>query len=156
MSVLANEIAGKHGYTYSDGGRLAAGRKGSAGDCAVRALSIVTGHDYAEVYKTVAELCRAEKPSKTRRGLSSPRTGIHAVTFHKLAEHYGLGWVGVMKIGRGVTVHVDPDELPAAGRMVLRLSRHYSAYIDGVVHDDHDPRRGGTRAVYGYWMASAS
>jgi hypothetical protein len=24
--------------------------------------------------------------------------------------------------------------------------------IDGVVHDTHDPRRGGTRCVYGYYQ----
>ena len=138
-------------YTYNDGGRANAGRKGSAGDCGVRALAIVTGVDYAEVYKTAAEFCKAEKPSKRRRGISSPRTGIHKVTFHKLAEHYGLEWVGIMKIGRGVTVHVKRDELPAAGRMVLRLSRHYSAYIDGTINDTFDPSREGTRAVYGYW-----
>ena len=139
-------------YIYSDGGRANAGRKGLTGDCGIRALALVTGLDYSEVYKTAAEFCKAEKPSKTRRGISSPRSGIHTVTFHKLAEHYGLEWVGIMKIGQGVTVHVNADELPA-GRMVLRLSRHYSAYIDGAVHDNHDPRRNGTRAVYGYWIA---
>lgn len=27
-----------------------------------------------------------------------------------------------------------------------------SAVIDGTVYDTHDPRRNGTRAVYGYWL----
>ena len=62
-------------YEYNDGGREAAGFKGSAGDCAVRALSIVTGREYNEVYKTVGEFCKLEKPSKSRRGISSPRKG---------------------------------------------------------------------------------
>ena len=139
-------------FILNDGGRAAAGYKGSAGDCGVRALSIVTGLDYAEVYKTVGEFCKLEKPSKTRRGKSSPRTGIHRVTFDKIAEHYGLEWVGIMKVGQGVTVHVRADELPR-GRMVLNLSRHFAAYCDGAVLDTHDPRRSGTRAVYGYWIA---
>ena len=139
-------------YEYNDGGREAAGFKGSAGDCAVRALSIVTGREYNEVYKTVGEFCKLEKPSKSRRGISSPRKGVHRVTFDKIAEHYGLEWVGIMKVGQGVTVHVKADELPR-GRMVLNLSRHFAAYCDGVVYDTHNPSRGGSRAVYGYWIA---
>jgi hypothetical protein len=48
------------------------------------------------------------------------------------------------------------------GRIVVSLSRHYSAVIDGVVHDTYNPQRativqeeGGQRiahrCVYGYW-----
>jgi hypothetical protein len=31
------------------------------------------------------------------------------------------------------------------------VSRHMVAVIDGVVYDNHDSTRGGSRAVYGYW-----
>ncbi len=31
--------------------------------------------------------------------------------------------------------------------------RHYTAVIDGVINDTHDPSREGTRCVYGYWVA---
>ena len=55
-----------------------------------------------------------------------------------------------MAIGQGCTVHLRADELPA-GRLVVRLSRHVCAVVDGTVHDNHDPRRNGTRCVYGYW-----
>ena len=33
----------------------------------------------------------------------------------------------------------------------MRLSRHITAVVDGVIHDTHDPSRKGTRCVYGYW-----
>jgi hypothetical protein len=38
-----------------------------------------------------------------------------------------------------------------SGRLVVRLSRHLTAMIDGIVHDTYDPRREGTRCVYGWW-----
>jgi hypothetical protein len=55
-----------------------------------------------------------------------------------------------MQIGSGTTVHVKADELPK-GRLVLRLSGHTAAMIDGVLYDAYDCSRAGTRAVYGYW-----
>jgi hypothetical protein len=55
-----------------------------------------------------------------------------------------------MQIGSGCRVHLRADEL-TPGRLVVQLSRHLTAVIDGVVHDTHDPSRNGTRCVYGYW-----
>ena len=60
-----------------------------------------------------------------------------------------------MFIGSGCKVHLRNDELPA-GRLIVCLSRHYTAVIDGVIHDTHDPSRGGTRCVYGYWRKEVS
>jgi hypothetical protein len=56
-----------------------------------------------------------------------------------------------MKIGQGTTVHLRTEELPT-GRLVVRLSGHLCAVIDGVIHDTHDPSRQGTRCVHGYWQ----
>ena len=58
-----------------------------------------------------------------------------------------------MGIGTGCKVHLRKDELPM-GRIIVALSKHYAAVIDGVVHDTHDPSRSGTRCVYGYWRLS--
>jgi hypothetical protein len=55
-----------------------------------------------------------------------------------------------MGIGTGCTVHLRDGELPS-GRLVVSVSRHEVAVIDGVMHDTHDPSRDGTRCVYGYW-----
>ena len=38
-------------WTFDDGGRAAAGYKGNAGDCVVRAIAIASGGPYSEVYK---------------------------------------------------------------------------------------------------------
>jgi len=56
-----------------------------------------------------------------------------------------------MKIGSGYKVHLAEGELPM-GRLVVHVSKHSVAVIDGVLHDTHDPTRGESRCVYGYWQ----
>jgi hypothetical protein len=57
-----------------------------------------------------------------------------------------------MQIGSGCQVHMRDGELPSDGPLVLSLSKHYCAVVDGVIRDTHDPSRDGTRCVYGYWQ----
>ena len=52
-------------------------------------------------------------------------------------------------------VHLRREELPR-GRLVVRLSRHLTAVIDGVIHDIYNPDRRGTRCVYGYFKPAQS
>ena len=137
-------------YTHTDGGRAAAGFKGSASDCATRALALAAEIPYREAYNLINEYAAAEIPSRRRRGKSSARTGVHTVTFKKVMADLGWEWTPTMQIGSGCTVHVREDELPD-GRLILNLSRHFAAFIDGVLHDTHDGSRDGTRCVYGYW-----
>jgi hypothetical protein len=55
-----------------------------------------------------------------------------------------------MQIGSGCKVHFRSAELPP-GRLIVKVSRHLVAVIDGVIHDTSDCSRRGTRCVYGYW-----
>jgi hypothetical protein len=55
-----------------------------------------------------------------------------------------------MRVGSGCRVHLRADELPP-GRLIVRVSKHVAAVIDGVIHDTFDCSRGGTRCVYGYF-----
>ena len=138
------------GYVYDDGGRAAAGFKGTTGDCVCRAISIATERPYKEVYDLINEMAKSERPSKRRSGRSSARTGVYKDTIRKVMERLGWEWVPTMQIGSGCKVHLDAEELPA-GRLVCNLSKHCTAVIDGVVHDTYDPSRDGTRCVYGYY-----
>jgi hypothetical protein len=138
-------------WIKDDGGRKAAGRKGKAGDCAVRALAIAAEMEYKSAHWLISDHCRNEKPSKQRKGLSHPDGGVHRVTFAKAMDGLGWKWVPTMGIGTGCRVHLRADELPS-GTLIVRLSGHYAAVIDGVVHDIYDPSREGTRCVYGYWV----
>ena len=81
-----------------------------------------------------------------------PTDGIHVK--RKWCQDYmrelGFVWVPTMGIGTGCKVHLRARELPK-GRLVVSCSKHWTAVIDGVIHDNHDPSRGGRRCVYGYW-----
>jgi hypothetical protein len=138
-------------YVYSDGGRAKAGYRGDTGDCATRAIAIATGLDYQTVYNLVNEHGKKERRSKNRSGKSSAREGIYKPTMRRIMASLGWEWTPTMHVGQGCTVHLRDGELPA-GPLVVSLSRHYSAVIDGVIYDNHDPSRDGDRCVYGYWQ----
>lgn len=137
-------------FVYDDGGRAAAGFKGQAGDCVCRSIAIVTGKPYREVYDKLNALAKLERPRKRQRGRSSARTGVYKQTSRPYLKQLGWQWVPTMQIGSGCKVHLRADELPA-GRLIVQCTKHLTVMIDGVIHDTHDPSRGGTRCVYGYW-----
>ena len=135
-------------YVFDDGGRAAAGYKGAAGDCVTRAVAIATGEPYQAVYDALNSLSKLER--RTRK--SSARNGVQRPTFHKYLLARGWRWTPTMAIGQGCKVHLRPEELPT-GRLIVSVSRHLVALIDGVIHDTSDPSRDGNRCVYGYFEA---
>lgn len=150
MLWVMNHTTDSLPWVYDDGGRQAAGWKGQAGDCVVRSIAIATDLPYNAIYETMSELIKSErKPKRAKRG-SSARNGVHKVTCRKFMTELGWTWFPTMGIGTGTTVHLRDGELPL-GRLVVACSKHWTAVIDGVIHDTHDPGRDGTRCVYGYW-----
>ena len=168
-------------HVYDDGGRKAAGRKGHADDCVCRAICIVTGKPYAEVYERLARESGEQRASKrTKKQSASASHGIYVKRkwFKDYMAELGFVWTPTMKIGQGCKVHLADGELPP-GRLVVAVSKHYTAVIDGVVHDTWNPQRNaswtfepdkgqelkanqgrnqngvwtevGGRCVYGYW-----
>ena len=135
-------------YVCCDGGRVGAGYKGTAGDCFVRAIAIATGEPYQDVYDEINALAADERPRSRKR--SSSRTGVWPHTAKRYLWARGWEWTPTMHIGSGCKVHMRADELPS-GPLIVRLSKHVAAVIDGTVFDTHDPRRDGTRCVYGYF-----
>lgn len=137
-------------WVYNDGGRSNYFKAEKVGDCVVRAVAIATGKDYKEVYDDINRLAKSERRGKRKRGISNARNGVYKQTIRKLMDEYGWRWVPTMKVGQGCTTHLREDELPS-GRLVVSLSKHLTAVIDGTIYDTHDPSRDGTRCVYGYW-----
>lgn len=134
-------------WVYDDGGRAAAGFRGETRDCVTRAIAIATGgvyRPYREVYDALNALAHEMGVE------SSARTGVRREVYDAYLRSLGWGWTPTMRVGAGCRVHLLAGELPP-GRVVVRLSRHLAAVIDGVVYDTHDPSRGGRRCVYGYW-----
>lgn len=149
------------GFVYNDGGRAAAGYKGNAGDCACRAITIATERPYKEVYYELSTLMKQDN-GKNRRGNATPRDGVKMEIIKKFLTRHGWKWVPTMKVGQGCKVHLDAKELPA-GRIIVRISKHITVMIDGVIHDTYDPRwytvnnvNGNKtvagRCVYGYFV----
>jgi len=145
-------------FQLNDGGRDATGFKGGAGDCVVRSIAIAASLPYRQVYDDLrdANARYAElKHDKLARRLnlkgSSPRNGNHRNVFHDYILSHGFEWVPTMKVGAGCQVHLRPNELPT-GTLIVKVSKHLTTVMDGVIHDTHDPSRGGSRCVYGYYL----
>lgn len=137
-------------FKFNDGGRTSAGYKGTTGDCATRAIAIVTGISYQEVYDKINEVASSERTGKRKRGISNSRTGVYKDNVKQIMISLGWKWKPTMFIGQGCKVHLRADELPN-GKILCNVSKHYVAVVDGVINDNHDCSRGGTRCVYGYY-----
>ena len=140
-------------YEYDDGGR-GDHFAGEARDCVCRAVAIATEIPYMAVYERLADGTANQRASRrTPKQARSARNGIYTKRkwFRDYMAELGFVWLPTMHVGSGCTVHLCAEELPSSGRLVVKLSRHLSAVIDGVVRDTHDPSRDGTRCVYGYW-----
>jgi hypothetical protein len=145
-------------WEYNDGGRKAAGYLGTAGDCGSRAIAIATQLPYSVVYdglfvaNQARVLTRRDKVAKRlTKGDMSPGSGVHTGVARDYLAVIGWQWTPTMFVGEGCTVHLRADELPA-GRLIVSISRHLVAVIDGIIHDTYDCSRGGRRCVYGYWQ----
>jgi hypothetical protein len=146
-------------WRYDDGGRAWAGFKGKTGDCVTRAIAIATDKPYEEVYAAMREATAAycdEHEDRVADRIAfngtSPRDGVFKNVFRPYLLSLGWVWTPTMRIGSGCKVHLRGDELPP-GRLIVSVSKHLVAVVDGVIRDTHDCSRGGTRCVYGYWSA---
>ena len=138
-------------FIFNDGGRKDTGFKGSTGDCVTRSIAIVTGKPYKEVYDALNQLSEFERITKRHKKKSNARTGVGRKTYQKYLESLGYTWIPTMQIGSGCKTHLRSDELPA-GRLIVRVTKHITAMIDGVINDTYDCSREGTRCVYGYFI----
>lgn len=147
-------------FKYNDGGRALAGYKGDTGDCVTRAICNASGLPYQEVYDALAlgnstqRLSKRQKTGRTNnKGQKTAAKGIYTTRkwFKDYMRSIGFTWVPTMLIGQGCKVHLRGDELPT-GRLVVAVSKHYTAMIDGVINDTYDCSRSGSRCVYGYFI----
>ncbi len=142
-------------FRYNDGGRRAAGLGGPSGDCVVRAIAIASGRPYREVYCHLWALQSGlARTSGVALKSANPDRGVGRSIYHPYLMSIGFTWQPCMSIGSGCRVHLRADELPK-GRLIVRLSKHLAAVIDGVLHDTYDCTRYGTRCVYGYFFLNS-
>jgi len=128
-------------YNFNDGGRSAY-FKGTAGDCAARAMAIGLELDYKDCYNELAKAHRA------RTGKKTARDGIYKEDFNEVMKRHGWVWHSAPKFdGRKARA----TDMPA-GRVIVQMARHYAAVVDGVVNDSWDSSE---KMVYGYWAKAA-
>lgn len=147
-------------FNYNDGGRALAGYSGSTGDCVCIFIAIASGRPYQEIYDRLAIGNRDQRKTKNQRGgkfsnkgQKTAGRGIYTSRkwFNDFMLELGFVWVPTMAIGSGCKVHLADGELPD-GKLVVNVSKHFTAVINGVVNDTYNPDRDGTRCVYGYYI----
>jgi len=150
--IIKNQKTKAMKFNYNDGGRIRAGFKGKTRDCVTRSIAIATQRPYIDVYDALNFLSKDERVSQGAKGAkrSSSRTGVHRKTYEKYLLALGWKWQPTMLIGKGCQVHLTDGELPP-GRLIVRLSKHLTAVINGEIHDVFDPQREERRCVYGYF-----
>lgn len=123
-------------WVYDDGGRAQAGYSfHSAGDCVTRAIAIATKMPYEIVADIVDKACHNRK--------GSSQSGVYDPVIDGILT--SLAWKKVK-----TNAHLNSDEFPP-GRLILKVSRHLVALVEGVIHDTYDPSYHGSRRVYAYW-----
>ena len=125
-------------YKHNDGGREAAGYKGTAGDCGARAMAIALQLDYKSVYKELSQANADNGRSK------SARSGIMKDTYTEVLKRHGWIW---MKAPTFEGRKARCSDMPK-GRVIAKQARHFVAVIDGVANDSWNCTE---RMVYGYW-----
>lgn len=136
-------------FLYCDGGRAAAGLEGEADDCVVRAIAIVSKIPYQLVHD---ELFRRSKAMKGRSRLAraarrnpSPDGGTYPEVFEPYLKELGFRWTPRPEL------QLRKEELPA-GRLLVSMSDHLVALVDGVIYDTFDSSDGGERRICGYYQ----
>jgi hypothetical protein len=130
-------------WIYDDGGS----GTGDHNDCVTRSISIAAQLPYAGVYERVSDLAANHvyedgTDYEDHCGLFSGPDMIGAVPSAAVESYLTeLGFVW-HRCGLG-----DPP-LPTTGRLIVEMPAHYTAIIDGVVHDTWDCRG---RPVEAYW-----
>lgn len=104
-------------------------------------MAIATRRTYQEVFDALF---------KSGIVRNAPNRGVIKASWKAYLKLIGWTWTPTMFIGQGCKVHLRSDELPG-GRLVVGVSKHLVAVIDGVIYDTHDPRRDRGRCVYGYF-----
>jgi len=125
-------------FKFNDGGRKAAGYKGTAGDCGARAMAIALGLDYQAVYKELAQANADNGRAK------SARNGINKDIYSEVLKRYGWVWCKAPQFsGRKARC----SDMPT-GVVIAKQAHHFVAVIDGTANDVWNCTE---RMVYGYW-----
>lgn len=120
------------GFKRDDGGRQAAGFKGTTGDCVVRALAIMSDRGYKECYDACASANKLFNPNRA----ASARNGVNENAWHYVFSYLGFQDTGV-KASDNLTITSAYQQF---GDCVVEIPRHLLAVKGGYVLDAWDSR----------------
>ena len=154
-------------FIFDDGGRKAAGFQGDAGDCVVRAIAIATGKPYREVFNALQNGLKhqievVERKHALQYGIkghyrpsATPHTGLTGNVYGPYLRWLGWEYVSRPVGANGKPLRLRRSEVPM-GRLIVQLSGHLVAVIDGVIYDTYYSARCGQRPIYGYFNKKAA
>ena len=126
------------GFVQDDGGRAASGRKGDAGDCVTRAMSILTqptsGLSVADNYDRCYKLLATAEGKAT--GVKSARNGISTKAYSKVFAAEGLAKVKLPAGARPTFAEAHERY----GDCIVSTNGHIAALVGGALHDKSDCR----------------
>ena len=140
-------------FTYNDGGRSATGKDNDARDCVARAIAIISGEPYDVVHKALSQGTGSQRASKrTPKRQATADNGINTQRkwFKDYMASLGFTWHPTMKVGKLSRTRLNKTDLPQ-GKLIVALKKHYTAVINGQLHDTYDCSNNGKRVVLGYW-----
>jgi hypothetical protein len=168
LNQRINPKDGRCRFVKDDGGRSksgiarARGCKDETSDCVARAIAIATQKPYLEVWNALtaaavrhvaaggkSDWAKWARRSRGARAFHADQ-GVHNEVSGPYLESLGWKFTSTKHLPRGKGVHLRADELPR-GRLVVDMRRHFTAVIDGDLHDTHDCSDDGRRRIRGYW-----
>ena len=143
-------------FNYNRGG-YTRGSGLNRGDCVPRAITIATELPYQIVFdelqrrqtewriKSNSKKAYHKKPHRNKCYM-----GTYKEAYKPYLEELGWTWVPKMFIGQGFKTYLRKEDLPP-GRLIVKVRKHLTAVVDGVVNDTWDCSQGGNKGVYGYY-----
>ena len=143
-------------FNYNRGG-YTRGSGLNRGDCVPRAITIATELPYQIVFDELQRRqteWRIKSNSKKAYNKKPHRNkcymGTYKEAYKPYLEELGWTWVPKMFIGQGFKTYLRKEDLPP-GRLIVKVRKHLTAVVDGVVNDTWDCSQDGNKGVYGYY-----
>ena len=130
------------GYRYDDGGRAAAGFKGHTGDCVVRAIAILTGIPYLDVYRRMAAAMKQAGYSASGDGYRQrPREALKPRLPVRKIQNFVKTSYGLRRVNLGLGSRPTYTETwRLHGDCLAGTAKHISAIVDHTLRDTFDSR----------------
>ena len=132
------------GYIYDDGGRRDAGYKGDTGDCVPRAIAILTGESYKEVYRTMADAMKASGYAASGNAYATAKRKMpkkRGQKDAKVVQEIVMAKYGLVKVKLPSGERPTYSEAHAEyGNVLVSTRGHVCAIVDGELHDIFDGR----------------